>query len=255
MTFSAPFSRVITRPFGGVPTTGTALKTNLVAYWTLNESSDGSGAVSRLDSSGNNLTLGDYNTTPSASGLKGNCADLEYDNQEYLALKDRTENVMGNIDFTIAFWIKPESSRVQYLVSKGNETSAVSAYAYLSYLNSSNTLYWIVSAASADKSINIPSVINNGNWYFVVMYHDSVNDLIGAAINNGTHVTGSFNGGCVDYSYMVTNIGKKPQTTIDKYANGFDGMMDEIGIWKRMLTPAEITWLYNAGAGRTYSEF
>jgi hypothetical protein len=31
-----------------------------------------------------------------------------------------------------------------------------------------------------------------------------------------------------------------------------DGILDELGIWNRVLTPAEITSLYNSGSGRTY---
>lgn len=41
-------------------------KVGLVAYWNLDEVSDGTGAVTRLDSSGNGLDLTDVNTTPSA---------------------------------------------------------------------------------------------------------------------------------------------------------------------------------------------
>jgi len=32
----------------------------------------------------------------------------------------------------------------------------------------------------------------------------------------------------------------------------FDGMIDEIGVWSRALTDAEVTQLYNAGAGLQY---
>jgi hypothetical protein len=33
-----------------------------------------------------------------------------------------------------------------------------------------------------------------------------------------------------------------------------NGSIDEVGFWKRVLTADERTWLYNSGAGRTYSE-
>jgi hypothetical protein len=35
----------------------------------------------------------------------------------------------------------------------------------------------------------------------------------------------------------------------------FSGMLDEIGFWKRKLTAAEITALYNGGAGLPFSSF
>jgi hypothetical protein len=33
---------------------------------------------------------------------------------------------------------------------------------------------------------------------------------------------------------------------------GFDGMIDEIGVWSRALTSGEVTQLYNSGAGLQY---
>ena len=34
----------------------------------------------------------------------------------------------------------------------------------------------------------------------------------------------------------------------------FDGRLDSAGLWSRLLTPAEIAWLYNAGIGRIYAD-
>jgi hypothetical protein len=34
-----------------------------------------------------------------------------------------------------------------------------------------------------------------------------------------------------------------------------DGTIDEVGFWKRLLTPVEMTALYNGGAGLAFSSF
>jgi hypothetical protein len=34
-----------------------------------------------------------------------------------------------------------------------------------------------------------------------------------------------------------------------------DGIVDEVGFWKRKLTAQEMTFLYNGGAGNPYSSF
>jgi len=34
----------------------------------------------------------------------------------------------------------------------------------------------------------------------------------------------------------------------------FDGLIEEVAFYKRVLTAAERTWLYNSGAGRAYAE-
>ena len=33
-----------------------------------------------------------------------------------------------------------------------------------------------------------------------------------------------------------------------------DGRLDQVGVWKRVLTADERTWLYNSGNGRSYTE-
>jgi hypothetical protein len=43
-------------------------------------------------------------------------------------------------------------------------------------------------------------------------------------------------------------IGKAGYAPFD----GPPGDMDEIGVWARCITPAEVTYLYNSGAGKAY---
>ena len=47
-------------------------------------------------------------------------------------------------------------------------------------------------------------------------------------------------------------IGKFNTAAIDDY---FDGIIDEVGIWSKVLTSDEVTELYNSGAGLAYSDF
>jgi len=41
-------------------------------------------------------------------------------------------------------------------------------------------------------------------------------------------------------------------TNLDSYTAR--ASLDEVGVWNKCLTPAEVDWLYNGGTGRTYSE-
>jgi hypothetical protein len=83
-------------------------------------------------------------------------------------------------------------------------------------------------------------------WYFLVAWYDSVADTLNIQINNGT-VDGKSNAtGCFDSA--------KGFTLGDFAFTPFDGLLDEVGIWKKVLSAPERTWLYNAGAGRSYTD-
>ena len=81
-------------------------------------------------------------------------------------------------------------------------------------------------------------------WHFVCGVQVSGNDrrlyVDGVSVANGTD---SYNTGT---TYTPT-LGTNPQNPGDN-----KGTMDELGIWNRALTQAEITTLYNGGTGMTY---
>ena len=79
-------------------------------------------------------------------------------------------------------------------------------------------------------------------WYFFFVSHDSVNNLLKLSVDNTAVVT------------MAHTTGLKDATTDFRIgSNGLptffmDGIIDEVYLWKRCLTPAEVTLLYNAGS-------
>jgi RHS repeat-associated protein len=85
-------------------------------------------------------------------------------------------------------------------------------------------------------------------WHTVFAWHDAVNNTINIQIDNGTVNSLSYSGGAMDTTYPLT-IGAH----IDS-GYVFNGRVDEVSLYKRILPAAERTWLYNAGTGRAYSE-
>lgn len=85
-----------------------------------------------------------------------------------------------------------------------------------------------------------------GAWHFFVVGR------------SGNNLFASINGGAVtSYAYTKTAadstggfLGARASTGVEV----LDGKLDEVAYFGRALTSTEITWLYNSGAGRTYSE-
>jgi hypothetical protein len=216
-----------------------ALTDNIVAYWTLDEASG-----SRADSVGGN-TLTDNNTVTSTTGKINSAAQFTRANSESLSRLDNTDLSTGDIDFTLSFWVNFASQPgTEVIAMKGDDTGGTHEY---SIFQTGSTIKFIVQNTAAN--VVVGSGLANATWYHIVAWHDSVNNQIGIALNAGTPVTAAYSGGITDGTAGFRLGGDNNGT---RY---LDGLMDEVGFWKRVLTSGERTSLYNGGAGLAYSSF
>jgi len=236
--------------------TPSTLLTGLVSYWKLDEASDGSDAVTRNDSVGTNH-LTDFGTTPSQAGLKGNEVLFTTANSEYLKVDSNASLQMGDIDFTIVAWVTLTTvNAIHDILSKYNNTATnnrefILYYNYVGVDNAGNRFTFGVTSAGTSASIR--NVLANnlgaptaGARYMIKIWHDKTANTINIQVNNGTadsaaHTTGVFAG---DSPFI---LGALPVAS--RYASE---AVDEVGIWKRLLTTDEDTEIYNGGAGKTY---
>jgi len=84
-------------------------------------------------------------------------------------------------------------------------------------------------------------------WHFVVGWYDHTTGKLNIQIDDGIVSTSIASVG-TESSNGVFSLGQM------NGADYYNGKLDEYGIWGRTLTASERTWLYNSGAGRTYSE-
>lgn len=248
----AMFSRVLSGSeiydyyVGTTPVVGaSSLLTGCKAYWKLDEASG-----TRVDShSTNDLT--DNATVTQATGKISDAAQFTAANSEYLSLADNAALSVGDIDFTFACWVYLDSVGFRTVLSK---ESSSGTREYILWYDSTgavatNRFHWQVQDAAANSggvTANNFGAASTGTWYFIVCWHDSVNNQVGISVNNGTPDTASYSNGSFD-SGTDFNIGRE--------ANGsryWDGRIDEVGFWKRVLTAAERTYLYGGGAGLAF---
>jgi hypothetical protein len=126
----------------------------------------------------------------------------------------------------IAYWDLDEAS--------GNRAAAFQT----ANLTLTDTTLTVVQAST----FGTPST---GTWYFLVAHHDSVNNQIGISVNNGTTDTTATTGGVRDGTAPF-RVGAFGNAT-----SPFDGRIDAVMIWKRLLTAAEKAYLYDSGNGRS----
>lgn len=220
-----------------------ALKTGLVAYFKLDETSG-----NRADSFGSN-TLTDNNTVTSATGLFSTCASFASASSEYLSILDNAALSTGNIDFSIQAWVNlttKVSNRV--VVSKWGD----SQNEYILYWDLPQDR-WSFAVSSNLTASTVLTGTNGGSpsagtWYHLIAWHDAANDQIGICVNNGTPNTAVYSSGITDGTHFFA-IGRNGDTTFPQYLNG---SIDEVGFWKKVLTASERGQLYRNGAGLAY---
>jgi len=230
-----------------------SLRNNLISWWTLDEPSAGVGAVVRADSFGTN-DLGDTGTTESTDGKVNRAADFVPADNNYLSIVDNATLSFGNEDFAFCAWV--------YLDAKPNNMRLVAKYdngandrEYLLYFNfAANRFYFSVS--SDGTAPGVTSAVANtlgapalATWYFIVCWHDSVANTLNIEVDDGGVDSAAHAGGCND-NISPFALGANPVGP----AEVLDGRIDEVGIWRRILSADERTILYNDGDGMGYSD-
>jgi hypothetical protein len=218
-----------------------ALYTNLVAYWKLQESFG-----DRYDSKGSN-TLTNTNSVGVTTGKIGNASSFVKASSQRLSAADNSALSVGDIDFYVACWVQGtiDDGTSQYIATKSGSSGNRAWYLYFDW--ATNQVKFRVFDAS-DNSTTVTAstfgVVTTATWYFVEAWHNAATNQIGVAVNGvgntSTHTTGSRDE-TGPFQIGALNSGSH-----------LDGVVDEFGYWKNYIpNSTERTWLYNAGVGRT----
>lgn len=218
-----------------------ALSTNLVAYYALDESSGNA-----IDSLGSN-DLTDNNTVGSGTGKVSGARHFTKASSQYFNHADNATLSVGDIDWSIIAWFNQDSTGRMMIASKDTGSSGE----WYLYINNSNLAVFEVYGASGFASgtslqASTQGVLSTATWYMAAAVHDSINNQLLLSINAGTQDTAAHTAGILDGTgdFRIAN---------DSFAEPFDGLIDEVGIWKRTLSTTEISDLYNSGSGRNYA--
>lgn len=227
-----------------------SLLTSLVSHWATDEASG-----SRADSHGSN-TLSDISTVGSAAGKIGTAADFERDNSEALSCSSNSTLQTGDIDFSLALWVQLETKAgggSDYAaLGKGDGSSGEYFVQYRNATGQDRFSFRVFGGsgygsegAVLANTLGSPSA---GTWYFIVAWHDASANTVNIQVNDGGVDSSSHSAGV----YVGTGDFALSWPT---FSNHWDGLVDEVGFWKRVLTSGERTQLYNGGAGLAYSAF
>jgi phosphodiesterase/alkaline phosphatase D-like protein len=230
--------------FGFVAKANASITNNLQSYWKLDEASG-----MRYDSVGsNNLSAFGTGGVGQAVGKLGNAALFVSANSQYLSIGDNASLETGvGVSFTISAWVYlvNKSASVNMIAAKEDPTG-VGEYGLYYSLGSDRFKFAVYSSGNPTVLANSLGSPSAGTWYFVVATHD------GSAHTNTIRINDTYQDSiaaadAASDTAATFNIGYFP-----KFNYYSDSRIDSVGFWKRVLTPTEITELYNSGNGLEY---
>lgn len=199
---------------------------NLKGYWKLEDVND---------SGPNGYTLTNNNTCTFSAGKFNNAVNVASTGSKYLSRSNASgiSNIIISGAQTFLAWVYSSSTPEGSVMSVNtNGTSGVDMFI------SAGVPYFRGSGLTTNTEVQSSVTMTSGNWYMVGGIYDSANSKLKIWVNlTKTEVTSS---GSVTSVAPNFNIG-----AIGNGTNIFTGQIDDVAIFDRALTDAEITDIYS----------
>jgi|GEM_PF-1517910 type II secretory pathway pseudopilin PulG len=272
-TSSSPFT-VATGTESIAVATGTvatsSLTSGLVGYWPLDEGTGNTSGTSKTaDLSGYGNTGTWYGVASGTSGYYspgkiGAWAGTfdGVDNDDYIQIPNSSSLSPSNA-WTISAWVQPQGSNTALgeIVSKWQSSAGTTInYSLDAGLNGSHLqkLRATVSPSGGGSGVSVTgnTTLNFGTWYYVAAVFNGVSTTLSVYVNgqsDATPLTTSF-------TQCATNIGNPRIGSFDfswaSYKDTWTGLIDDVRVYNRALSAAEISQLYALGQSNvTYTRY
>ena len=171
---------------------------------------------------------------------------LRLNGTDYLKLAE-TESLRITGGLTLEAWIKTSTSGDQYIITRDDNTTR----AYYLILQASSYLQMRVDGATDAFAVG-DTALNDGSWHHVVGVYvpsTSITLYIDAEVDtaSGTNPETDSIPTSLDSGAEEVVIGIKGDLHVDTF---FNGLIDEVRIYNRALSPTEITKNYKHGKGK-----
>ena len=221
------------------------LATSLVAYYELEEASG-----TRIDSHTNGYDLSEFNSvTQQSPAIVGNGASFNRANSEYLRSTNSGLQITSDISF--AAWIYPQSASARLLLWNTFTVSGGVRGLITSLEKSGSNFVFrfanYVSGSGKDANFNSATFTVNTWAHLAFSYDISAGEVKvyknGSLVETQTGFRTSITTLTNSYFGIDDNLGS---------VNFYNGDLDEMALWSKVITAAEITDLYNSGSGIPY---
>jgi len=206
----------------------------LVGWWPF------SGNANDLSNNANNGTVNGATLTTDRFG-NANSAYNFNGSSNFIQIPNTT--LLNPSLLTISIWIQANGyynglNGSNYIISKGFD--GTQGHYGIAYETSTKQFFFEIGNVAAGGYVISKSIITQGNWFHVCGTYDgsSLKIYINGMLDSNITATGNYSLGTNTEPLF---LGENYSSTYPYWVNG---KIDEIGIWNRALTQAEITLLY-----------
>ncbi len=210
---------------------------DIVSYYKLDDNLATTNVIDSLDLNNGTLGGGDNTEDISTTGIINLSLDLDGTN-DYI---NANQNINANgVAFTFAAWVNLDdfgsntaifSTDISNVVPRGFQL-LISPTGQLSIFDGTTSFF-----SSA-------GLFTSGSFHFVVYIVNESNSKV--YLDGDSVLNASANFGNTNKALVIG------QRSVSAPANFLNGKIDEVGIWNRTLSQAEVQQLYNNGDGLTY---
>jgi len=233
-----------------------SLTNGLVGYWTF----DGENMISNVaDSSGqgNHGYLTNFTSTTTVPGVIGQA--LSFDGADDYVDVGLMGNFGGNMATdkpSISYWVKTSDTAKQFIYGIRNSASDTRIDTRINVSSNGTETTGYIQAIISDEDgnqlifgVDSDTGVSNGSWHHVVVKYDGPNNT-GEIYVDGVSQTIVYNIQATpdNFANFIYNMYIGGFNNIGSLLLPFNGSLDEVRIYNRSLSQAEITDLYNQGA-------
>jgi hypothetical protein len=220
------------------------LVTGLLSYYQLEDATE-------YFVGGGTYDLTNGGSTPFNSGKVSKAADGGSSNSAKLLYAD--SNAGGDLTYaqsvtawSVSLWVKLNSSQSGGTIWRTNVNNGSSRRRTFALILQSSVLKFELYDGSLDL-YSTGQTLSTGTWYHVVTTYDG--STIKMYVNNSNVLTQNRS---TSYAPDTTNgFGILADRESGANYDYLNGMVDELGLWSKVLSATEISDLYNGGSGQT----
>ncbi len=199
------------------------------------------------DATANALNLTNNNAATFSAGKVNTATDLVIASAQSWSRASEAAYQTGDIKHSLVAWAKATAvGATQYIVCRDDGTNREYVLG-IGDLTAGKPFF----RTFASSYVEWGTAMSGDTYAFIVASYNSTTDTQTISVNDGTPVTASV-GARTAASTSIFTIGKRQATGAEQY---WGGQIDQVLGFKRDLfeTPADITSLYNGGAGLSFA--
>ncbi len=219
---------------------------NMVSYWPLD---DGDSATTFEDVVGtNDGSCTGMGCPASTTGIVATAFDFTGGNYRIDVPDDPSLSWENGDSLSFEMWVNTDQDCTGNKVFLGKHGSPGDSSWWVGCGTGGFAKYQLEDSNAVRLILTGTVPITDTAWHHVVAIRDAATDINSIYVDATLDVTGT-----IDYTGVFTNTNN---LNMGYFSGGYfyDGTLDEVAIYKKALTPAEIQAHYNGGSGTSYCE-